>query len=150
MKTTAFIAAMLALAGCASTSTERLGPGKETEAVRDFIIAGELRELNIIRLTEPIKYMYVNDHFVVVPQRHGDYLVEFRGRCTELRKRKYTADMIDIRVSARVLHADYDTIRGCKIGRIYELTEERLIELAGLGDAPGNEQYLGKEDQARP
>lgn len=135
----------LVVTACSSTPSRPLGPGKELEAVRDFIVAGELHELGHIRLTEPIRYMYVNDWFVVVPTRRRDYLVEFRGRCTELRKRFYTSDMIDIRVSARVLHADYDTIRGCTIGKFYPITEAQLIDVAALGDAPGNEEFLEKE-----
>ena len=132
----------LALTACASTNSGPSWPGKENEAVLDFIVASELVEIRTLRLSEPIKYMYVNDNFVVVPVRRGDYLVGFRGRCTELRKRKYTADMIDIRVSVRVLHADYDTIRGCRIGKIYELTELQFKELAALGDAPGDEVFI--------
>lgn len=142
-----FVAALsLALTACASTNSGPSWPGKENEAVLDFIVASELVEVNLIHLNEPIKYMYVNDNFVVVPTRRGDYLVGFRGRCTELRKRKYTADMIDIRVSARVLHADFDTIRGCRIGKIYELTELQFQELAALGDAPGEEVFIPEPD----
>ena len=143
MKSYIVVMAALALAACAaSRSGTTKAPGKENEAVLDFIFTGELVETKRIRLSEPIKYLYVNDWWVVGPTRRGDYLVGFRGRCEELRRRKWTSDMIDIRVSARVLHSDYDTIRGCKIGRIYELTEIQLQELSALGDAPGDDQYV--------
>lgn len=143
MKRFILIALALALTGCAtSKSRSTLSPGKENEAVLDFIFTGELVETDRIRLNEPIKYLYVNDWWVIVPTRRSDYLVGFRGRCDELRRRKWTSDMIDIRVSARVLHSDYDTIRGCKIRRIYELTEIQLRELSALGDAPGDDEYV--------
>jgi hypothetical protein len=132
---------MLVLIACSGT-VSKLGPGKETEAVRDFVVASELQEVNKIRLTNQIKYQYVNDYFIVFPTSRGDYLIEFRGRCSELRNRIWTADMVDIRVSARLLYADYDTLRGCSIARIYELPELQLEELKQLGDAPGNEIFI--------
>jgi hypothetical protein len=132
---------MLVLIACSGT-VSKLGPGKETEAVRDFVVASELQEVNKIRLTNQIKYQYVNDYFIVFPTSRGDYLIEFRGRCSELRNRIWTADMVDIRVSARLLYADYDTLRGCSIARIYELPELQLEELKQLGDAPGNEVFI--------
>ena len=132
----------LTLAACASTKPAPVWPGKENQAVLDFIVASELVEVNRIRLSEPIKYMYVNDNFVVVPTRRREYLVGFRGRCSELRKRKYTSDMIDIRVSARMIHTGVDTIRGCTIGEIFELTELQFEELAALGDAPVDEVFI--------
>ena len=139
-----YIAVVLSLTitACVSTRPAPVWPGKENQAVLDFIVASELVEVKRIRLSEPIKYMYVNDNFVVVPTRRREYLVGFRGRCSELRKRKYTSDMIDIRVSARMIHADIDTIRGCTIGDIYELTELQFEELAALGDAPGDEVFI--------
>ena len=126
--------ATLILAACSGT-VSKLGPGKETEAVRDFVVASELEEVTRIRITNQVKYQYVNDYFIVFPTRRGDYLIEFRGRCSELRSRVWTADMVDIRVSTRALYADYDTLRGCSIGTIYELPEAQLEELKQLGDA---------------
>jgi hypothetical protein len=78
------------------------------------------------------KYLYVNEYFVVMPAGRDNYLIEFRGPCDALRRRNWTSDMIDIRVSARVLHADHDTLRGCAIDRIFELSEAQLKELSTL------------------
>ena len=135
---------ILALAGC-STSVERISPGKDVEAVRDFVVASELPEFNNLRLTEQIKVLYVNDFFVIIPMRRDKYLIEFRGRCAELRERKWVADMVDVRVNAKMLYSDYDTIRGCVIGKIYALEESQLEELRVLGDAPGNEISVSTE-----
>ena len=134
----------LAVAAC-STSVERISPGKDIEAVRDFVVASELQEVNNLRLTEQIKILYVNDFFVIIPMRRDKYLIEFRGRCSELRERKWVAGMVDIRVNSKILYSDYDTIRGCAIGRIYELEESQLEELRVLGDAPGNEIPVAQE-----
>lgn len=148
MKYWIVVIATLAIASCASQNGGKppKPPGKETEAVRDFIVVSELRQVDKIRNLRQHKYIYVNDQFIVLPTRNLDYLIEFRGRCEELRSKRWMPGMIDIRVSARVLHADFDTIRGCKIGKIYELPAAQLEELRFLGDAPGNEQYLEGEN----
>ncbi len=135
------VIALLALTGC-SNSVTRESHGKETEAVKDFIVAAELPEVAKIKLDGEIRYIYVNDDFVVLPTRKDYYLVEFRGTCYQLRSRHWTSDMIDIRVTKRLLYAKFDTIRGCVVGRIYELSEPQLEELRYLGDAPGEEQFI--------
>ena len=135
---------LLALSACSTTSTAHW-PGKELEAVRDFVVVTELKQVKKIRLYEQMKYLFVNDFYIVFQTSRGDYLIEFRGRCTELRRRFWTADMIDIRVSARMLYADHDTIRGCVIGKIFELPEPQLEELRILGDAPGENQFIPQE-----
>ena len=144
MKLPVTVCLSLALCACAGEVT-REGPGKELEAVRDFVVVGELEPFDKIQLREQIKYYYVNDHYVILPTKRGNYLVEFRGRCSELRRPRWSADMIDHRVSARLLYADHDTIRGCRIDRFYGLPEQKLNELAALGDAPGESTYLGGE-----
>ena len=136
---------LLALSACSTAGTVQW-PGKELEAVRDFVVVTELKEVKKIRLYEQMKYLFVNDFFIVFQTSRGDYLIEFRGRCTELRRRHWTADMIDIRVSARMLYAGHDTIRGCVIGKIFELPEPHLEELRLLGDAPGENQFIPKEN----
>ena len=116
MRLTAAIVLPLLLGACAGSHTAPPEPpGTELAAVRDFVIVSELPPLDKIRLEEQIKYYYVNDHFVVVPTRRGNYLVEFRGACAELRAPRWTGDMVDHRASARLLYADHDTIRGCRI-----------------------------------
>ncbi|MBT8100318.1 MAG: hypothetical protein KJO82_11230 [Gammaproteobacteria bacterium] len=129
----------VALVGCGGT-VERKGPGLETEAVRDFVATSELTEVSRMRMREQIKYKYINDYYVVVPQRKEVHLVEFQGRCPELRNRYWDAGMVDHRTNTRNLYSDRDTIRGCVIGKIFPLTDAQVVELSMLGDAPGNEQ----------
>ena len=111
----------------------------------DYIVAAELEEVDRIKLSGQMNLYYVNEWAVVVPTGRRDYLVIFKGRCSKLRERQWSADMVDIRVSARVLHADYDTIRGCKMGKIYQVTAAQLKDLSELADAPGNES-LRRDD----
>lgn len=129
----------VALVGCGGT-LERKGPGLETEAVRDFVATSELSEVSRMRMREQIKYKYINDYYVVVPQRNEFHLVEFSGRCPELRNRVWDAGMVDHRTNTRNLYADRDTIRGCVISKIFTLTDAQVAELRVLGDAPGNEE----------
>ena len=133
--------AALLMAGCSSTSTQP----KEIEAVRDFVVAAELPEVSEIRLSETLSYTYVNDRYVTVPTRRGDYLVELRRDCLELRRSTFTPEMVDVRTNQNVLQARFDTIRGCQIGTIYEITEGQREEIRSLGDAPGDDIYLPDE-----
>ena len=135
----------LTLTACGGTVT-RVGPGKELEAVNDFVAASQLEEVHRIRLYDQIKWLYVNDHYVVLPERRGSHLIEFRSRCDELRETRWTVGMIDHRVSSRYLYSDHDTIRGCVIGHIYELSDAQLEELRYLGDAPGEEVFMTSEE----
>lgn len=131
------LAAVL-VAGCSSTSQ----PSREVEAVRDFVVAAELVEVSEIRLWRQMSYTYLNNRFVTVPTRRGDYLVEFTRDCRALTSTEIMQDMVDVRQNANVLRARFDTIRGCQIARMYEISEAQSDELKVLGDAPGDEIYL--------
>ena len=93
-----------------------------------------------------MSYTYINDYYVTVPTRRGDYLIEFARDCRELRRRDFTPEMVDRRDNRNILRARFDTIRGCRIGTIYEITDEQRKELRALGDAPGDEVFI-PEDQ---
>lgn len=115
---------------------------EENEAVLDFIYANELNEVDQIRFFQQYTYTYVNDQYVTIPTSSGDYLVEFTRTCPELRQTRFTPEMVDHRGDNRTLRARFDTIRGCRIGTIYEVTQAQAAELAELGDAPGADIYL--------
>ena len=136
------VVTLLLLTACTNSGGTVTAPGKELEAVRDFVVAVELEEVNMIRRSDQLKYLYVNDYFIILQTRRGDYLVEMKGRCAVLQSRKWSSDMIDIRTSTRMLYADFDTIRGCAIDTIYILPEAQLEELRVLGDAPGNDVFI--------
>lgn len=116
---------------------------QEIEAVRDYIVANELTEVDRIRSSyRQFNYTYLNDQYVLIPTQRGDYLIEFDRLCRDLRRTDFTYEMIDRRDDANTLRARFDTIRGCRIGKIYEITDGQREELAELGDAPGDEVFL--------
>jgi hypothetical protein len=131
MKSLFAICVPLFLIACASSNAPP-PPGRYVESVRDFIDVNQLTEVDMIRHQEQTKYLYVNEYFVVMPAGRDHYLIEFRSPCDAMKRRNWTGDMIDIRVSARVLHADHDTLRGCNIDKIYELSKPQLEELSTL------------------
>ena len=140
------VTAALGIAACSSTSQMP----QEIEAVRDYVAAAELEEVAKIRLREQLHYTYVNDRYVSIDTRRGDYLVEFQRNCWELRENQVKPDVVDIRGGEMVdirrdnnyLRARFDTIRGCRISTIYEITDDQREELKALGDAPGDEVFL--------
>ena len=134
--------ALLAVAACSST-TQR---PQEIEAVRDYIVAAELEEITEIRMRGQLSYTYVNDRFVTIDTRRGDYLLELNRDCWELRRNDFTPEMVDVRDNPNVLRARFDTIRGCRISKMYEITAEQREELTALGDAPGDEIFLPGEE----
>ena len=142
MNKTLIMTAALSIAACSSTTQIP----QEIEAVRDYIAAAELEEVTEIRLREQLHYTYVNDRYVSIDTRRGDYLVEFQRNCWELRENQITAEMVDIRRDNNYIRARFDTIRGCRISTIYEITEEQREELKALGDAPGDEIFLPDAD----
>lgn len=141
MKITATLTSALLLSACVTAYNPQ-----EIEAVRDYIAANDLEEVDQIRFYSQMSYTYLNDYFVTIPTRRGDYLAEFVSECRELRRQDFTPDMVDIRRDSNVLRARFDTIRGCRIGTFYEITEEQRNELRELGDAPGDEVFLPEDE----
>lgn len=135
---------LLPFAGLAACST--LFDAEEIEAVRDYVAANELKEVDKIRLYRQLDYTYVNDQYITVESRTGDFLVEFRRECRALSRTDFTPEMVDRRDGSNVLRARFDTVRGCYIDKIYEISKEQREELNELGDAPGDEVYLPEDD----
>lgn len=140
----ASILVTLALSAC-STNTER---SSEAEAVRDYISAAGIPEVSQVRTQtrDYINHRYVNEYFVLLPMRAGNYLAEFSRKCYALRERGMTAEMHDDSYDTNTIRAGYDNIRGCRIGALYELTDEQVQELKSLGDAPGNNIFMPDKD----
>lgn len=119
---------------------------KEVEAVRDFVVANELEEVDEARMFGQMRTTYLNDYFVLLPSRRGDYLVEFGRRCRALRRQEFTPEMVDVRHDPDKLRARFDTLRGCRIAHIYSISSDQRKEIENLGDAPGDEIYLPDQD----
>ena len=138
------LAAVFVLSGCSFNVLEP----EEGEAVVDYIYANELTEVDQVRYFQQFTYTYVNDQYVTIPTYAGDYLIEFANQCPELRQTRFTPGMADIKDDNRTLRARFDTIRGCRIGKIYEITEAQREELSELGDAPGDDTYFPEDDES--
>jgi hypothetical protein len=121
---------------------------QETEAVRDYIVANQLPEVDEIYLVRSESYSYVSDEYVMMPTSRGDYLVEFARPCRDLRRLDFTSEMVDRRTHGNRIQARYDTIRGCWIQTIYQLSDEQGKEILSLGDAPGDEVFLPEDDNS--
>lgn len=141
-----FAVIVLALTSACSTLMDE----QEIEATRDFVAANELSEVDEIRMYEQLNYRMINHHFVTVETRRGDYLLEFRSRCRALTQREFQPHMVDFRRDPSRLRARFDTIRGCIISKIYELSEQQREELRQLGDAPGEEIFLPDDETPEP
>lgn len=131
---TMVIAAML-LAACAGQE-ERAQSRQDVQAVRDFIELRDLEELDKLRTSSGDSWTSIESQFLIYKGRRDTYLVAFNRRCFEMEDN--TRIVADERRDAKYIHARYDTIRGCRIHRIYALTEAEAVELKNLGEAPGS------------
>lgn len=111
------------------------------EAVRDYIAVAELDEVDRIRYHRKFAYEPVNDHFVTARSRNDYFLVEFVRRCSDLQRYKLNRQIpSDVRRNSRHITAGFDTLYGCRIEKIYEISEAQRDELHELGASPGEEE----------
>lgn len=131
MKATVVILALaMLLGGCATSSDPAV-----TDAVNDYIEAAELETQDHIRTYGDYSFQAISQLYVILETRREEFLVEFTRRCRELDELPVTPDY---RVDANVLRARFDTIRGCRIGKIYAIDKGQAEELRNLGEAPGD------------
>lgn len=130
MKRLPFFAAIIFLSACATSSDTRI-----TDAVADFIRAAELTPQDLIRTRQGYTYTIVSERYVVLKNYKDYYLVEFVRDCRELKESRVQPDF---RYEANVLRARFDTLRGCRIAKLYAIDEGQAEELKSLGDAPGD------------
>jgi hypothetical protein len=137
MKKLLFLFTFVLLAGCAGQeetddpSTQDIG-----QAVRDFIELRELEELDALRSGTNDGWSVLDETFILYSGRKDTYLVEFARRCWELQD--HTRITPDQRWDSSTIRARFDTIRGCRIGKIYALTDAEVAELENIGEAPGS------------
>lgn len=116
--------------GCAAQERDRA----KTDAVEDFIEVAELEEQDVVRMPEQYSYDILSDRYVIVKTRKTRHLVQFRRRCLELYETRPEPDFPQER---NTLRARFDTIRGCRIEKIYPIEPGQADELEELGKAPG-------------
>jgi hypothetical protein len=131
MKSIYIVVAMFLLSACATSSDTHI-----TDAVADFIQVAELLPEESVRTRRGFNYTIVSRRYVVLKSHKDYYLVEFVRDCREL----YEQDRVspDYRYDTNVLRPRFDTIRGCRIAKLYTLDESQAQELESLGDAPGD------------
>lgn len=107
-------------------------PGPDAnDAIADFIVVSELKPKDIVRLRDQFNYDYLSENYVVLKARGDYYLVQFQRRCHELREREITPDK---RFDRNTLRAGFDTIRGCRIDRMFAIDAAQAKELEFLAD----------------
>ena len=131
MKYICLACALLLAAACSSTPQHAVAP----QTVRDYVEVGELEDVQYIRVYAHDSWSRLTDFFVIYEARNDNYLIEFRRRCRELQDN--TTIVGDRRYDHNRLRVNEDTLRGCRIGKIYPLTEGQAIELQTLGKGPG-------------
>ena len=117
----------------ACAATEDVDP--DTQAARDYIEVSELEEVDSIRTYSRNSWNPVSIRFATYETRNHYYLLEFARRCRQGRDSTYIAP--DVRHDKDRLYAGIDTIRGCKIARIYPLSKAQYDEFLNLGETPG-------------
>ena len=130
MKTIAIVILLVLFGGCATSSEPEI-----SGAVGDYISAAELEDQDSIRTMGTYSYHVISQRYVTVETNKENYLVEFVRRCHELMQYDVTPD---IRYEKNILRSRFDTIRGCRIGRIYSIDKGQAEELKNLGEAPGD------------
>ncbi len=126
-------AAAMLLSGCATQ--EKAVTQDEEQAIRDYILVRGLEEVDRMRSSNSDSWDELDEHFVIYDTRRNTYLVEFNRACHELNENRVTPDL---RREANTIRARSDTIRGCRIDKIFALTEADVAELKSLGETPGS------------
>ena len=133
MRITICLISIALLAGCASSGDTTT---KDTEqAVRDFIKVRQLEPVRNVRTANDDQWQDIDQNFVLYLKRREAYLFEFTRRCYELYEHPVVAD---VRKSGNLIYARSDTLRGCRIEKIYPLTEAEVAELRDIGESPGS------------
>lgn len=136
MKTAAVSAAFF-LAACASQDEQPEASTQDVnQAVRDFIDLRELEELSALQSGTSDSWRQVSEKFIIYSGRRDTYLIEFGQRCYELNDNMRITP--DKRWDANTIRAKFDTIRGCRIAKIYGLDEAEVVEIENIGEAPGS------------
>lgn len=125
-------AMMLVLGACAS---DPIYFPPASEVVEDYVVAGQLEGVNLIRKTDRDSWQYVNDRYIIYRGRPNEYLIEFRHNCEGLDDNGRLPP-IDIIHDHRNIRTS-DTIRGCIVDKIYAISSVQRRELRQLGQPAG-------------
>jgi hypothetical protein len=137
VKAFSLVAGLALLAACAAQDRAP-EPSRQdiVQAVRDFIDVRDLVEIDELKTSTRDSWDPIDEYFLIYKGRRDTYLVEFNRRCYELNDN--TRIVADRRYSTTEIRARFDTIRGCRIDKIYALTPEEATELENIGESPGS------------
>ena len=138
---------MIALTACASGPEEIPA---DVLAIQDYIAVAELTEVDKMKNNRDSGIEKLgNKRYIFLKARRQTYLVEFSRDCWELYDDAALLNSSmatgmggplprtwDQRNDANYLRPRMDTIRGCRIGRAFEVNEGQVDEIRNLGDAP--------------
>ena len=128
---------MIALTACASGPEEIPA---DVLAIQDYIAVAELPEVDKMKNNRDSGIEKLgNKRYIFLKARRQTYLVEFDRDCWALLDdARIATDPLtwDNRNDANYLRPRMDTIRGCRIGRAFEVNEGQVDEIRNLGDAP--------------
>jgi hypothetical protein len=129
----ALVAVVALFAACAGTP--EIPP--DTEAIRDYVEVGELPEVDQLRTTlGRDEWAPLTRRFVINTGRDGKFLLEFGYPCREMFDN--TTITPDVRYDRHYMRRGVDTLRGCRIDKIYSLTEAQALEIEALVKAAGS------------
>jgi len=132
MKSRFRVLPFLFLSACATPQ-----PATDRLAVEDFIAVRGLERVDIIRTSNSLardKMRYVNDYHMRYQSGQRHYLIAFIFRCPN----QYGTVATDVRGASNFLRARSDSIRGCRIARIYRMTKDESAQITKLGEPPGS------------
>ena len=128
----ALAAVAASFAACAGTP--EIPP--DTEAIRDYVEVGELQEVDELRTTlGRDEWAPLTERFVIYTGRGGPFLLEFAYPCREMFDN--TTITADRRYDRHVMRRGVDTLRGCRIDKMYPLTEAQAQEIEALAKSAG-------------
>jgi hypothetical protein len=102
----------------------------DTQAVRDYVEVGELQEVDRLRSHVNDGWSALTDYYVLYGSRDGQYLLEFNRICHALTDS--TRVTPDYRYDNYAIRSRFDTLRGCRIDAMYQLTEAQAMEIEAL------------------
>jgi len=105
------------------------------QAIRDFIAVRQLSEVDKMRTANHEHWTELDPNFIVYTARRKAFLIEFTRACHELSDTQVVAD---VRRERNTIRARFDTFRGCRIHKIFALSEGEVAELKTLGELPGS------------
>jgi hypothetical protein len=131
MRTTALIGMLALFAACAGT---REVP-EDIQAVRDYIEVGELAQVDKIRTQGNDRWIALVPYFALYEARDGFFLLEFNRRCREMFDNSSITP--DRRYDYNMMRRGVDTLRGCRIDRMYPLSDAQADEIRALVENKG-------------